>query len=128
METMTPADSPTRYNSNDHFIHEANLTLYIKNVESVNTVSTFIACVRTHALVSSRTKSPTAVFRGGAFPGNEHDANLLTLVTDDQRFPQFVNGFWCEGVTHFRAIERNTRYAVELFKRNFLIRFDGLPF
>ena len=39
---MTATDCPTGHYSYDYFIHESNLALYVKNIESVDAVCTFI--------------------------------------------------------------------------------------
>ena len=83
MKAMTATDCPAGYYGNDYFIHESNLALYVKNIESVNAVCTFIACIGSNALVSSRTKGPPTVFSRWPFAGNKYYTYVLTLMTDD---------------------------------------------
>ena len=63
-----------------------------------------------------------------AFAGQHHDRNILTLAADRERFSHLGDRHGREGVTHFRAVNRDLRDAFKEFEPDvgiFLDRFPG---
>ena len=62
MKAMPSSYGPSWHHGNDHLRHEADLTLYLENIQAVVAVFTYVSLVSPGPLVSTRTKGPFAIF------------------------------------------------------------------
>jgi hypothetical protein len=91
VQAVPTASSPTWHYTNHNFWHEANESLYFKNVQAsgarwvaIGNVVAFyvlVAIFATNALVATAAKCPSAVFGRRAIAGEKHTTHIARLTS-----------------------------------------------
>ena len=118
---MPAASSPTGNEGNDDLGHEPDEPLNFEDVKAsaagcINRVACFsvrvlVAVGSANSLIAARTKSPTAVFRAGAVPGQQHDTDRGIDSNMVEHVRELVDGVRAEGVANLGSVKCDARHT-----------------
>ena len=133
VEGVTAAGGPAVDHSNDHLRHRANEALDLQDVQAaaLSLHAGFIDMVRggsfhitvvaggvlvagtpANALVATGAERPTAVLRGGAITGEQHNAHGRIAARVIERPVQLIHRVRAESIAHLRPIKGNAHDAI----------------